>query len=297
MLRGKEKMSNSKKLLNFYKRWNVPIDITKSVNEFKARTINSIISNLSNKLMNLKVENEYLTLMGKTIIQTSITDELSNSLRTISYKFTDTEVCKILQKEEDFIEYIRCLQTFFWMEALTPDDKEALAKSFQEDISMSFVDIAIKKVRNDYIFHPKGAKLLDELLVDDVLDWLSEYNSAYKSFSSALDKYLTKSDYRNLIDDLRVTLEQFLKEVLKNEKSLENQTSEVGLLLKEKGVSSYLRNMFSTLLSYYIHYQNNNVKHGHKFKDFEIEFLIYLTGSFVRFIITILEEDGESIIE
>lgn len=290
-------MSNSKKLLNFYKRWNQPIDLTKFVNEFKVRTINSIVLNLSKKLMDLKVENEYLTLMGKTIIQTSITDTLSNSLRTMSYKFSNSEIGKILEKEEDIIEYIRCLQTFFWLKTLGPEDKEALAKSFKEDISISFVNVDIKKVRDDYIFYPAGAKLLDDLLVDDVLDWLSEYNLAYKSLSSALDKYLTKSDYRNLIDDLRVALEQFLKEVLNNEKSLENQTSEVGLLLKEKGVSSDLRNMFSTILSYYIRYQNNNVKHGHKFKDFEIEFLIYLTGSFVRFIMTILKESGEGLKE
>lgn len=36
-------------------------------------------------------------------------------------------------------------------------------------------------------------------------------------------------------------------------------------------------------------YQNNNVKHSEKCRKSEIELMIYLTGSFIRFIITIMD--------
>lgn len=79
----------------------------------------------------------------------------------------------------------------------------------------------------------------------------------------------------------------FLKEYYENEKSLENQKEITGRYLSEKNVPKEIRNLFSTLVSYYSLYNNENVKHNDKCSENEIEFIIYLTGTFIRFLIQI----------
>ena len=74
---------------------------------------------------------------------------------------------------------------------------------------------------DDYLVSPKGARLLDEKVVNDVLDWLRKYPKVYDNFKSALEKYQNKVYQRNLIDDLRLALELLLKIILRNKKRLE----------------------------------------------------------------------------
>ena len=87
---------------------------------------------------------------------------------------------------------------------------------------------------------------------------------------------------RNVLDDMRLALETFLKEILQNQKSLENQLSEVGKFQKEKGLSPEFIGMFNRLLDYYAKYQNNYVKHNDAVKYSEIDFVINLTTLFMR---------------
>ena len=87
---------------------------------------------------------------------------------------------------------------------------------------------------------------------------------------------------RNVLDDMRLSLETFLKEILKNQKSLENQLSEVGKFQKEKGLSPEFISMFNRLLDYYAKYQNNYVKHNDAVKYSEIDFVINLTTLFMK---------------
>ena len=48
---------------------------------------------------------------------------------------------------------------------------------------------------------------------------------------------------RNLLDDLRFSLEVLVKAILKNSKSLENQKAELGNFLKENGISVEIRKL------------------------------------------------------
>ena len=87
---------------------------------------------------------------------------------------------------------------------------------------------------------------------------------------------------RNVLDDMRLALELFLKEILNNQKSLENQLSEIGNFQKGKGKSQEFINMFKQLLDYYAKYQNKYVKHDDAVKPEEIDFVIELTTLFMR---------------
>lgn len=166
---------------------------------------------------------------------------------------------------------------------------------FKEDIELSLLDVQIKRVKgNDVIFYPKGSKLLDEKVVNDVLDWLTSYPKVQENFKSALEKYQNKTYQRNLIDDLRLSLELLLKKILNNrKKSLENQREPLGKYLEKKNIPKQLRNMYWKLIDYYTDYQNNCVKHEDKVDSSEIEFIIYLTGTFMRFLMTLEDTKNE----
>lgn len=139
--------------------------------------------------------------------------------------------------------------------------------------------------RSEYFFYPKGAEFLDKNLVNDTLDWLEDYSVSRKKFHAALIMSLKKADSRAIIDNMRLAFELFLRKFLDSDKSLENQKSVIGQYFKDHSVPVEISNMYSTLLGQYAKYQNEHVKHGDTCSENEVEFMIYLTGTFIRFLI------------
>jgi hypothetical protein len=138
------------------------------------------------------------------------------------------------------------------------------------------------------ILLPMGARLLDEAAIDDNLAWLEQYPDAAKAFQEALRLYSRKdpNNFRNLLDNLRVSVEQILKAVLKNRKTLENQKDEFLRWLSAHDAHSQIGNIYHDLLfGRFAQYQNDAVKHNEdKYTTAEIEFMLYLTGTLLRFI-------------
>ncbi|MEW7291129.1 hypothetical protein [Aquimarina sp. 2304DJ70-9] len=122
-------------------------------------------------------------------------------------------------------------------------------------------------------------------LIHENLKKLSDFSEVASLYQSALDKINEGKNERNLLDDLRLSYELLLKNILGNNKSLENQDSELGRHLKEMNISSECRNMFQTLNNYYRNYQNTYVKHNDKVKSKEVSLILNLTSSMVNFLI------------
>jgi hypothetical protein len=125
-------------------------------------------------------------------------------------------------------------------------------------------------------------------LIADNLEWLAQHPEALKNFQGALSIYLSKdvNKYRNLLDNLRFAVEQLLKDVLQNQKSLENQKDTLLPWMKSRGLHAHVTGMYHDLLfKHFALYQNDAVKHGEKYSPQEIEFMIYLTGTFMRLLI------------
>lgn len=120
-------------------------------------------------------------------------------------------------------------------------------------------------------------------LINETKHMLHKYPQAEKLFNTALEKYRQGLYERNLLDDMRLALELFLKSILNNNKSLENQKSAIGTFQKEKNASPELSNMFIKLVDYYAKYHNSNIKHNDNVKKNEIGFLINLTSSFIMY--------------
>lgn len=114
---------------------------------------------------------------------------------------------------------------------------------------------------------------------------LFTYSNAFKSYKSALEKLEKRIYERNILDDLRLCLELLLKQILKNDKTLENQKELLGKFLKSKGASISLRNSFQSLLFHFTKYQNDYVKHSDKVNSDEIEWVKDQTESFIKHLI------------
>jgi len=287
-------MRLKQKIKNFYKRWNIKCDETRKFSDFKNRALSTIDSILGNRfLQDEELQQRYLKLIGRHIPQSKFYPlDSAGVFQAFQIKeFKDSPIYQVLSQENDFVEFIKHLEYLFWLD-LPPPIKEKLYEGFKEDIGLSMLDIELKKVKgNDYRFYRKGARLLDEKVVNDVLDWLQKYPKVYDNFKSALEKYQNKVYQRNLIDDLRLALELLLRKILQNKKRLEKQKSDISKYLKQKGIPTPLREMLcQSLFSYYTEYQNEYAKHNDKVSCLELEFMIYLTGTFMRFLMT-LEED------
>ena len=79
----------------------------------------------------------------------------------------------------------------------------------------------------------------------------------------------------------------YLERLFKSSKSLENIKSEYGSYMKNKGVPTELRNNFETLLQSYTNFMNGYAKHHDKTSKDVLEYIMYQTGSLIRFIITL----------
>ena len=134
-------------------------------------------------------------------------------------------------------------------------------------------------------------KELDLPLIEETRHWLEGYPSSLKLFNQARLKYDHGTFERNVLDDLRLSLELLLKQILNNNKPLEKQLPDVGSYLKTRGVSPQISNMFQKLLGCYVGYQNDYVKHTDKLKEEEIEFVFEITASFMKHVIRISADD------
>jgi hypothetical protein len=81
-----------------------------------------------------------------------------------------------------------------------------------------------------------------------------------------------------------------LKKTLEIEKAGLNRKelkSALGERFTQKGLHVQVSNLYVHLLITYDEYQNRTVKHDEKFSLDEVEFMIYLTGIFMRLILQI----------
>jgi hypothetical protein len=131
--------------------------------------------------------------------------------------------------------------------------------------------------------HPSSD--VNETLIEETRHWLQDFPGALSLYNDAFAKLEIGSFHRNLLDDLRLSLEKLLRALFENEKALENQIANLGTYIKVKGGSPELANMFVKLVEYYTKFQNTHVKHDDQVNEAEIEFVFEITSSFMKHLI------------
>ena len=155
------------------------------------------------------------------------------------------------------------------------------------------IDISINNLKIQLIarygneFGSASAETLNMSLVNETEHWLADYETSLVLYQQALLKFNNSIFKRNLLDDLRLSLESLLNNILDNDKSLENQISNLGSFINQNGGSKQFTNMFHKLVDYYANYQNTFVKHDDAVIEEEIEFIFEMTSSFMKHIVKI----------
>jgi len=109
--------------------------------------------------------------------------------------------------------------------------------------------------------------------------------AAQAVYKSGITKYAEKKYDRNVLDDMRLALELYVKQLLGNNKSLENQTADLGAKLS--GYHAELRNLIVKTVDYLCKYQNHYVKHNDAVNPEEIDYIIEQTSATINFLIKI----------
>ena len=143
-----------------------------------------------------------------------------------------------------------------------------------------------------FIF-PKGAKELDDALVTEPLEWLKEYSKAHKTYCIALKQYTEGIYIRDVADNLRKALEEFLREFLDNNYDFNKNKKEVENYLKAQNTDQHLITIIVSLLTHYYILNNEVAKHNDKMDKKYLEFLLYQTGIFMRSLI-IVKQEGDN---
>lgn len=138
---------------------------------------------------------------------------------------------------------------------------------------------------------PKGAKELDDALVSEPLEWLKDYPQAHKTYCIALKQYADGIYIRDVADNLRKALEDFLREFLGNNNDFNKNKKEVENYLKSQNADSHLITILVSLLNHYYLLNNEVAKHNDKMDKKYLEFLLYQTGIFIRNLITVKREE------
>ena len=94
--------------------------------------------------------------------------------------------------------------------------------------------------------------------------------------------FLYGIDCRSALDNLRLCIEQLMKETLENSKPLEKQKDDFGKYLKTKGLPSEIRTQALKTLDSFTKYQNNNVKHNFKEEYMEMDFVFSMGESLIK---------------
>jgi hypothetical protein len=303
-------MQLEKRLRNYYKRWNIDFTYEEEFSNFKNRLIGTVNKLLGDHLtkrpdidrlffdfFNLHKADKPRVKRAQPISKIDrIARDAVQFLQPDSYTekgFGDTQIYKCIDTCNSAKDLATIIQILFWvLEEIEDNEIQDIALELVREIKKLSVltpsaSFAIYKRGKQFIIYPNGDDFLDQRIIDSTLSGLENHPEISESFERALKNYLRGEivDYRSLLDNLRFTLEQLLKKVLKNQAPLEKQKPALKIWFKDKGLHPQIVNLYGELLQAYYLYQNDAVKHNKDFSLDEVEFMIYLTGNFMRLIL------------
>lgn len=144
----------------------------------------------------------------------------------------------------------------------------------------------IDKMNKQFPEYSRVELILNLQSVEETKHWLVNFPESLTLYNQAEKQYIEKKYHRNLVDNLRLSLELLLKSLTGVNKSIENQNiSDVLSKLRSENISKEFINMFHKLIEYYTKYNNTFVKHDDNVPETEIEVIFEITSTFMKFLI------------
>ncbi len=173
-------------------------------------------------------------------------------------------------------------------------EKRQVLKCLKDSLERLNIKYEVFEDVDGIFLFPLGAKELDDALVSELLDWLSDYPNTRKTYIIAIQQYSNGQYIRDVADNLRKAFEEFLREFLKNDNDLNKNKKEVEAYLKAQNADPQLITMLVSLISHYYLLNNEVAKHNDKMDEKYLEFLMYQTGVFIRMLIAV-KKDSEKV--
>jgi len=268
-------MSDRERIEEFWKRWNHKPDESKEFVRFRTRVNNALERLWDTRFRDSELRETYC--------------QVSGSMRFMYDReayYRNTDLWRTLSKTDSLYDIVEQIELVFrtlvgqqYLEALC-----RVINSILDESPTIPIKVRYKEDRTATVY-PTGSRFLDKALIEDNLGLLEKYPESAKAFETALKIYMRKqaNEYRSMLDSLRVALEQMMKTVIGNDKPLEKQ--DVKKWIKDHDGHPQIANMYQDLLSKLTLYQNDAVKHDEdKYTLAEIEFVLYATGTFLRYI-------------
>lgn len=174
------------------------------------------------------------------------------------------------------------------------DAKTVFLEFLQKSLKDLSIPFEIVEDSDGIFIFPKGAKELDDALVSEPLEWLKDYPITHKTFVTALKQYSDGIYIRDVADNLRKALEEFLREFLGNKKNLETNKIEICKYLGNRGVDAGISGLYQPLINAYKNINDRTAKHSDAVEKKMLEFLLYQTGLLIRMVISIKTEDDNN---
>jgi len=195
----------------------------------------------------------------------------------------------------DFFKFLRVLEAL--RTAFVGKMQDAYVNSLDDSIvgaiTTSELDLGIEWKSG--IFKKTGAKLLDENLINEPMQWLSnpKYENILNPFKKGLSHYLeSHSNPERLLDtitDVYEALEAMVKEVTGNDRDLSANRE---LFISKLKLSEHYKRMLENHIEYANQYRHAT-KPGETRKlpvPNEVEAFVYTTGLFIRLAIQKLNQ-------
>lgn len=146
----------------------------------------------------------------------------------------------------------------------------------EDDFLRDEIDLLVKDASNGVI---KARNSVSTLLETYSIDLKNQWQRAYRFYDHL--------DYRNALDNMRLTIELLIKRITGSEASLENQKSALGKFFEDKDISKEVRNLFFKMLDMYEKIQNHEAKHNlpQNLNSKEIKFLMNQSTVIIKFLI------------
>lgn len=275
-------MDLKEKIKRFNKRWNIQ-DVEspeESFKKFKTRILN-IFKNIDDH-----VTKESISLFCQFY---GISEKWHSQM--YGNDTWSTNISDRLEEEDNEIEFYKLLEVIFSLDIResigymreTTYSKSLLLKKTKEAIDFSNLNVVVVVSEGrEIFFRPKGEKILDEKLVDEILSFLNKKSNEH--FLEALRFYQSKKFIKSA-ESLRRSTEEFLRFKLNNETGLKENISKLQKVLKKDNRDSNIRNILFQVFNYMDQYFNENSKHKDgDIDDHECEYLIYQTGLLLRYV-------------
>ena len=196
-------------------------------------------------------------------------------------------------KKKNFLDMLSCIVIFANTYIGASKYKATIQEAIEYALKDSHIAYEIFHDSDGIFYFPKGAKELDIALVNQPLEWLSDYPKARTAFIKAMQGYVEASERNasDIADKLRKSLEAFFQEFFGGEKALENYKSDYGKYLKSQSIPSEITGNLESLLQSYTNFMNNYAKHQDRTSPKILEYLMYQTGNIIRLLITLKQEE------